>query len=302
MDISASSQHAMVKDDQVWLSDGNIVVIAEHVAFRVHKSILAQHSQVFRDILSIPSSHTPDVVDGCEVVHVSDNAEDMRHLLLVLCCGRNYYYHFDEIIPYDVPGVLDPALARLKKYYPITLEAWRDTGNRARYVTSTDPCDAIIAVQLARLTDTSSILPAAFLECCDLTRSLYPETHPRGGSLVLSDLPPRDHAIVISGQLMITKAAAGALMKLFLVVPASGCTSRGRCRRASVSNSAQDFLHFSAGAGLRTGLEMRAAGVLSTICETCRNALVKPLDGDRFIWRLLPTFFGVSVDGWSSKS
>ncbi|RPD55357.1 hypothetical protein L227DRAFT_309405 [Lentinus tigrinus ALCF2SS1-6] len=107
---AGESQHASITqsdlikdlDDKVRLSDGNIVVIAENVAFRVHKSILAQHSEVFRDILALPSSHTSDLVDGCEVVRVSDTSEDMRHFLLVLCCGRNTTFPEFSIRPY--PG------------------------------------------------------------------------------------------------------------------------------------------------------------------------------------------------------
>ena len=45
------------KDGEVWLSDGNIVVIARgEVAFRIHKSILSLRSEVFRGLFSLPDA------------------------------------------------------------------------------------------------------------------------------------------------------------------------------------------------------------------------------------------------------
>ncbi|TFK82908.1 hypothetical protein K466DRAFT_603291 [Polyporus arcularius HHB13444] len=300
-----------VRDDQVWLSDGNIIIIAQNIAFRIHKSILAQHSEVFRDIFSLPCSSVPEAVDGCEAVHVSDSAEDMRQLLLVLCCGKNPYYDLDEIIPvpfpvvaslvrmghkYNVPGVLNPALARLKKYHPITLKAWRDTDGRARYVTSTDSHDAITAVQLARLTDTPSILPTAFLQCCDFADEVYPETHPQRGTFVLSaGLPPGDHATVISGQVLATRIAAGFVARLFLEIPRPGCASPNQCKQAVKGGVIQELASLSLAAGLRSGPAISAAGSSAAICQTCRRVLSKASDG---IWSILPHCFHVSVDGW----
>ena len=68
---------------------------------------------------------------------------------------------------YVVRDVLDDALSRLKKYYTNDLSAWQDSGTRARYVSAED-ADAPIVIQLARLTDTPSLLPTAFLACTEL--------------------------------------------------------------------------------------------------------------------------------------
>ncbi len=81
------------KDGEVWLSDGSIVVVAaDNVAFRVHKSTLARRSEIFRDLFSLPNADaaTAETMDGCPVVYVSDSSDDIRHLFLVLCCGNKY--------------------------------------------------------------------------------------------------------------------------------------------------------------------------------------------------------------------
>ena len=76
------------RDADVWLADGHIVIVAQGFAFRVLKSILAQRSEVFRDLFTLPVPETADSLDGCPLVHVSDSPYDLRHLLLVLCCGK----------------------------------------------------------------------------------------------------------------------------------------------------------------------------------------------------------------------
>ena len=83
------------RDEQVWLTDGNIVVVAaDTVAFRVHKSVLALRSGVFGDLFSLPNADEAkmETMDGCPVVRVSDAPDDIRRLFLVLCCGKKYVH------------------------------------------------------------------------------------------------------------------------------------------------------------------------------------------------------------------
>lgn len=42
------------RDAEFWYSDGNIILVARDVEFRVFKGILAEHSPVFRDMFSLP--------------------------------------------------------------------------------------------------------------------------------------------------------------------------------------------------------------------------------------------------------
>lgn len=79
----------LVKDEEVWLPDGNLVVVAQNIAFRVLRSILAYHSDVFRDLFSLPPANVNDVFDGCPVVVLEgDDPVHLRHLFLVLFYGR----------------------------------------------------------------------------------------------------------------------------------------------------------------------------------------------------------------------
>jgi hypothetical protein len=67
-----------------WLDDGNIVLQAGSEQFRVLRSILSASSSIFSDMFSIPQPVDEKLVDGCPVVHVSDTAEDLHHVLKAL--------------------------------------------------------------------------------------------------------------------------------------------------------------------------------------------------------------------------
>lgn len=71
------------RDEEFWENDGNVVLVARNVEFRVYKGVLAYHSPVFADMFSLPqpadaSSETPH---DCPVVHLDDSPEDLRHIL-----------------------------------------------------------------------------------------------------------------------------------------------------------------------------------------------------------------------------
>ncbi len=76
-------------DETLWFEDGDLVLVARNVEFRVFKGPLVAQSPLFKDMLSIPqpqdgnadaASNTrarPDIA----VVHVSDSPEDIKHFL-----------------------------------------------------------------------------------------------------------------------------------------------------------------------------------------------------------------------------
>lgn len=84
---AAASASVRTRDEDFWYSDGNIIIVARDVEFRVYKGLLADHSAVFRDMLAFPQPPVPtpsnagSAEDPCPVVHVSDSPEDFRHIL-----------------------------------------------------------------------------------------------------------------------------------------------------------------------------------------------------------------------------
>ena len=76
-----------IDDDDLSFEDGNLAISAKDrtngnlVFFRVHKSILGKHSPVFRDMYSVPPPQDVDQHNGVPLVHVHDDADDLRHFL-----------------------------------------------------------------------------------------------------------------------------------------------------------------------------------------------------------------------------
>jgi len=69
------------RHEEFWLYDGSIVLAVEDTLFRVHKTILANHSEVFADLFTVPQPAGEDMIDGCHVVRLYDNREDFIDLL-----------------------------------------------------------------------------------------------------------------------------------------------------------------------------------------------------------------------------
>lgn len=67
--------------DEFWLYDGSIVLAVEHTLFRVHRTILANHSEVFADLFTVPQPEDEDTIDGCHVVRLYDDEKDFVDLL-----------------------------------------------------------------------------------------------------------------------------------------------------------------------------------------------------------------------------
>ena len=78
------------KDSEVWLEDGNVILHADGVVFKVYQGFLTRRSEVFCDLLTLPDPPVSERVKGVPVISVLGSPDDLRHLLLVLCCGTKY--------------------------------------------------------------------------------------------------------------------------------------------------------------------------------------------------------------------
>lgn len=92
---SGASENQVIRQPDLWFSDGSIVLRAQNRMFRVHISQLSRHSGVFSDMLSMPQpTSTGDDgpgqvnrIEGCPVLLLHDDAEDVMHLLRALYDG-----------------------------------------------------------------------------------------------------------------------------------------------------------------------------------------------------------------------
>ncbi|EJF60290.1 hypothetical protein DICSQDRAFT_63386 [Dichomitus squalens LYAD-421 SS1] len=128
--------------ERFWFDDGNIILVARDVGFKIYRGLLAINSTVFSDMLA--SSKEPQ-------------------------------YSFDQVSAlvrlahkYGVQDVLDRSLralqdARYTKDFSRYLELELDP---TECDVKISPVHAIGAVNLAQLTQTSALLPLALYDCC----------------------------------------------------------------------------------------------------------------------------------------
>lgn len=77
------------KHEELWFEDGNVFVIADGAAFKLHAGVLKRHSAVFRDLLDDTGrggGHS-EVFEGCQVLRVTDKVADLIELFLILYDG-----------------------------------------------------------------------------------------------------------------------------------------------------------------------------------------------------------------------
>ncbi|KAJ7671713.1 hypothetical protein B0H17DRAFT_1085005, partial [Mycena rosella] len=94
------------RDDELWFTDGTLVLSAGRSSFRVYGGLLAKRSPVFHDMLQFPQPDDAEVVDGCPVVHLQDNEADLRCFLNALF-DHQFFPSFPEKTSFDtLAGVI----------------------------------------------------------------------------------------------------------------------------------------------------------------------------------------------------
>ncbi len=70
---------------EFWIEDGNLILVARDVAFRVYRGLLAKQSTVLGEMAAKSSEDVYEAIfDGCPIVRLSDSPQDLTHLLRIL--------------------------------------------------------------------------------------------------------------------------------------------------------------------------------------------------------------------------
>ncbi|EIW79937.1 hypothetical protein CONPUDRAFT_138082 [Coniophora puteana RWD-64-598 SS2] len=166
-----------------WYDDGNVVLVAADCSalYRVHRGILCSYSSIFRDMFTA-SCGGPEEIERCPVVHLTDSAEDLQHVLRAFY-DRSYCSSSDDEVPiavvaaflrlgkkYDIPHLFQEAKSRMVADFPSSFTAFHSGLTENWKVTSpwevTLSKDIIFAmINLAREMDFHVVLPAAYYMC-----------------------------------------------------------------------------------------------------------------------------------------
>ncbi|KAG6879269.1 hypothetical protein C0992_003944 [Termitomyces sp. T32_za158] len=162
---------------EFWYDDGSIVLVVGDTAFRVHKSILSQHSDVFADLFTVPEPPKGelDFMDGCSVVHLQDDLKDFEQVMQAIYQP----FYFDKL-PQDADlrkllGFISGILKISTKYNLAKIRQKCIDILRDKFPTTLYGCDELVssgyqynattvvsAIPLARETNVPEILPWAF--------------------------------------------------------------------------------------------------------------------------------------------
>lgn len=105
--------------DLLWFEDGNVILITEdRVGFKVHKSVLSLHSDLFKDLFKLPQPAESDRVDDCSVVHLQDASSGMAPFLSLFYNNNPRYLLFfllflskyESNITSSYPGTISDAV------------------------------------------------------------------------------------------------------------------------------------------------------------------------------------------------
>lgn len=95
MDASAHEHRSILThDEELWFSDGNVILVAQGRAFKVYQGLLSRDSEVFRGLFVVPQPSSAEAVDGCPIVYLTDSSEQLRHLLRVVFDGKRYDFDY----------------------------------------------------------------------------------------------------------------------------------------------------------------------------------------------------------------
>ena len=70
---------------EFWFNDGNIILVAQNIGFRVYRDLLAVQSTVFAGMFAASSPRAEESLGGCPVVQLERESPcDLAHLLRAL--------------------------------------------------------------------------------------------------------------------------------------------------------------------------------------------------------------------------
>lgn len=175
--------------DGLWFPDGNVVLQAENLRFKVYQGILSRESLVFRDMFSLPQPSAAgaagETCDECPLVRLSDKAEEIKPFLLVVfdpnfldevALVEDHIVILDIATKYQAFRVVRRVMLILDHHFPNTLseyDHWMACNMDTNCISRTCECDIDAAdlwplFDVARRSGMRVLLPAAYLTAARL--------------------------------------------------------------------------------------------------------------------------------------
>ncbi|KAF8217107.1 hypothetical protein K438DRAFT_1798313 [Mycena galopus ATCC 62051] len=304
------TENTSIIRSETWRHDGNVVLQAANTQFRVHWSLLALHSSVFRDMEGLPQPPGQPSVEGCPILELFDDPDDVEYLLKALYIPE---FHCQRKLPfsaisafvrlgrkYDFKYLFDSAVARLISEFPATLEEF-DAINVDSDFSTIESCPGIFFSIIALLSQDNilSALPSAyfFAVISNSLAGLFDGDAKEDGTRVF--LPPVDFRRCCIGQqrLLIEQFQPGYTYGWILERQSEDCTNALRCREAREALAALYLKNPMVVRILETP-KSQERFLKSKFCSGCvRHAAESMATGRKKTWEELPGFF--DLPPWS---
>ncbi|KAJ6495804.1 hypothetical protein C8R47DRAFT_1116453 [Mycena vitilis] len=293
------------RSEEIWHSDGSIVLQAENTQFRVHLTVLAMHSVYFREQGKSQPVDQPST-DGCPIIQLEDaSSTDVEYLLKAI---YDPTFLAQPAIPlsavaalirlgrkYEFRTLLDLAVDRLTFENPTTLDGY-DTlvPPDAKYrPTRIVNYDGVLydVLTVARENNIMTALP------CACYRAFYYHNRsdisqlfdglPRGDGTTSSLAPVDQRRLAVGGEKLVrAQTQEGHTLGWLRSWDATGCTDPVGCNkwRANMLRKYFDLLTVWAFTPFNR--------IGSPLCEPCNKHLkAVVVSGREKMWAELPGFF-----------
>ncbi|KAL0565030.1 hypothetical protein V5O48_017003 [Marasmius crinis-equi] len=300
-----ASKHT--KHEKFWFYDGSVVLNVDDNLFRVHKTILSTHCEVFETLFSIPqqASLKEERIEGCPVVRLAgDKANDMSDLLSALYFSS----HFDALqtptadpstmltfisgilrlsTKYLNPVLRTKCISILHSYIPTTLSAYDlyQTASSKRPRFKSD--ELMQCFRLAQETNVPTVLPYLFY----CIARLSPQRIMKDSETNPSEISWRDKTIAMVGRERLRHAEMSMSHSFLLgFVPSPNCKSIFLCSAARGPHTAWHNLDGSGkGANpLKEFGKWKDLNVCDECVEFCKG---QHEEGRKAVWMCLPALF-----------
>ncbi|PIL26543.1 hypothetical protein GSI_12301 [Ganoderma sinense ZZ0214-1] len=304
---SDNGQQQFTRHADFWLDDGNLILIAGDTAFRVYQGLLKKVSSVFADMFATGSADATETFDGCPVVRLPDHPKDLSDFLQYLMPCSKLTLHdglpvsdFAELHAavhlahkYQCPDVETRALSVLKKFYTPRFTN-RSSGpyyTPEGFANRPSMSAAIAAVNIARLTDTPSMLPFALYEACTLEERILDGYERRDGSV--EHLAHKDLRLCLRARGELAKQLALFIQDVFRTGPSAECESPPQCSAAL--NTVCDEVQVDVLGGCRI-FDFATDEVSVLLCKECVTWIRLREEVERkTVWDMLPHTFGMTT-------
>ncbi|KAJ6495789.1 hypothetical protein C8R47DRAFT_973953 [Mycena vitilis] len=287
----------------IWYNDGSVVLQAENTQFRVHWTILAQHSSFFRQLRELPQPADQPTIEGCSVVELPDDAVDVEHLLRILYDLKLLFQPALQLPvvaalirlgrKYDFRELLDSAVERVTFENPRTLKEFDALlCSAGRYVPTRivmPPCLLPDLLRLARENDIVSALPSLYLRAIGTLSLLLDGLPGHDGSLISLDPVDLRRCVLGREKLMNVQYIPGytwGWLETWSDNP--DCPTPLQCstwRERKIRSGAQQIT-------LRALTWLGPTSSSTSLCSGCRRrSVTMNLAGRKKVWEEVPGFF-----------